>query len=52
MTRELQPCVVRIPADGLTCIDRKLGLTQVKVRDKMSLATVSVQGESRTDTRW
>ena len=50
MTRELQPCVVRIPADGVAYIGRELESTQVKVRDKMSVATVSVQGEGRTDT--
>ena len=43
MTREPQPCVVWIPADGLTVVGSELESTRVKVGDRMSVPTVSVQ---------
>ena len=41
MIREPQPCVVKIPADGLV-VGRELESTQVKVGDKISVAMLSM----------
>ena len=42
MIREPQPCVVKIPADGLVVVGRDLESTQVRVGDKISVAMLSV----------
>lgn len=44
MIREPQPCVVWTPADRLVVVDHELVSTQVSLGDKMTMATVIMQG--------